>query len=186
MRNWAFAILACLVGLVACSSAKAAEPGEFVTVLAGRKPIEGKTFACFTRTYDQAYFATHHFQRITAVRLLVAVDSVGGYGFQLRLGLNMRDQPQALAAGADCTPAQLPARLDQPAICGGEGGGHATLTIENKDVVLLSLSTFGQGPAKGAPFVEDDKHFRLVRAPLAKCDDQAENAQEKAFFDRER
>src|SRR5208282_4216599 len=104
--------------------------------------------------------------------------------FQLRLGLNMRDQAEALAAGVDCTPAQTPARADQPAICGGEGGGRATLSIENKDVVHLTLSTFGQLPEKGTAFVEDDKHFRLNRAPPAKCDDQAENAQEKALLDR--
>ncbi len=186
MRNKAFPVLVCLSGLVAFSSAKAAEPGEFVSVLAGRKPIEGKTFACFTRTYDQAYFSTHHFQRITAVRLLVAVDSASGYGFQLRLGLNLRDQAEALATAADCTRAQTPASTDLPANCGGEGGGHATLSIENKDIVRLSLSTFGQAPAKGEAFVEDDKHFRLARAPLAQCGDQAENPQEKAFFDHYR
>jgi hypothetical protein len=186
MRNWVFTILACLSGLVALSSAKAAEPGEFVTVLAGRKPVAGKTFACFTRSYDPAWFAIHSFQRISAVRLLVAVNSASDYGFQLRLGLNLRERSDALATGAECTRKQTPLSLDQPAVCGGEGGGHATISIESKDVVRLGLSTFGRLPPKGAAFVEDDENFQLTRAPLAKCADQAENAQEKALFDSDR
>jgi hypothetical protein len=35
-------------------------------------------------------------------------------------------------------------------------------------------------------FADDDKHFRLTRAPLAQCDDQALDAQEKAVLDRNR
>jgi hypothetical protein len=35
-------------------------------------------------------------------------------------------------------------------------------------------------------FAEDDKHFRLTRAPLSQCDDQALDAEEKALLDRDR
>jgi hypothetical protein len=190
MRNRAFSVLAKFLGLFlflcpAFSPAHAAEPGEFVTALAGKKPVEGKTYACFTRAYDPAWFSTHHFQRISAVRLLAVIDSAGDYGFQLRLGLNVRDQPDALSTGADCTPAQTPDKRDKPAICIG-GNSRATLLVENKDFVRLSLSTFGQLPEKGAAFAEDDKHFRLARSPLSKCDDQAENAQERTLLDLDR
>ncbi len=119
MRNRVSWVLVCLLGLAAFSAAKAGQPGEFVSILAGKKPIEGKTYACFARTYDPAYYSTHHFQRVTAVRMLVAIDSVGDYGFQLRLGLNVRDRADALSTGAECTGTQTPARADQPAICAG-------------------------------------------------------------------
>jgi hypothetical protein len=185
MRSRFFPVLASLLGLVAFSQARAAEPGEFVSVLAGKKPAAGKTYACFTRVFDAGYFSTHHFQRISAVRLLAVIDSAGDYGLQLRLGLNVRDQSDALSTGAECTRAQTPEKSDAPAICVG-GSSRATLSIESKNSVRLTLSTFGQLPEKGAGFVEDDKHFRLARAPLAKCDDQAEDAQEKALFDLDR
>ena len=50
---------------------------------------------------------------------------------------------------------------------------------------------FGPGPPQpnnpvNGAFAEDDRHFRLTRAPLSQFEDQAIDAAEKAVLDRDR
>jgi hypothetical protein len=175
-------------------AAQAAQPGAFVTFLAGQKPGQGKTFACFTRNYDAAHLVAPPDQRVTAVRMLATVYSNLDYGYQLRLGLNVRDRQAALESVAECGNGQVRDRLDRAAICAGIGG-KVRLAIENRNVVQLSLpldtNLWAPGPNQKSDivqnaFAEDDKHFRLTRAPLSQCDDQALDAEEKALLDRDR
>ena len=186
--------LFCLLGLALIAPAQAAQPTEFVTFLAGKKPGQGKTFACFTRTYDEAHLAAHPQQSVTAVRMLVTVYSNMDYGYQLRLGLNVRDRAERLDSVAECGNGSVRDRLDRAAVCAGIGG-KVLLAIENKNVVQLSLplGTDLWAPGQGQTsdivknaFAEDDKHFRLTRAPLAQCDDQALDDQEKTLLDKDR
>jgi hypothetical protein len=174
----------------------AATPGKFVTFLAGQRPTPGKTFACFVRTYDDSHLAAHPAQHVTAIRMLVTVYSNMDYGYQLRLGLNVRDRPTPLNSVAECGNGTVPDQLDRAAICAGIGG-KVLLAVENRNVVQLSLplNTDLWAPnanpdrksdiVQGA-FAEDDKHFRLLRAPLSQCDDQALDGEEKALLDRDR
>ena len=48
-----------LMALTLVSPAGAAEPSKLVSFLAGERPGEGKTFACFVRNYDGAHLARH-------------------------------------------------------------------------------------------------------------------------------
>ena len=177
-------------------SAGAAGPGKYVTFLAGKKPGHGKTFACFARTYDEAYLAAHPDQHVTAIRMLVTVYSNMDYGYQLRLGLNVRDRPTRLDSVAECGNGTVPDRFDRAAICAGIGG-KVLLAVENRNVVQLSLplntDLWAPNPNPGqksdivaGAFAAGDKHFRLTRSPLSHCDDQALDADEKALLDRDR
>jgi hypothetical protein len=71
----------------------------------------------------------------------------------------------------------------------------ATGAVEDKTHVQLSLprdtDLWAQG--KGQPaeilkngFAEDDKHFRIARVPLARCEDQALDDDEKVFLDEDK
>jgi hypothetical protein len=193
MRGLNLLALALVLAMMPAFAVQAAGPGKFVTFLAGKKPGEGKTFACFTRTYDAAHLAAHPDQRVTAVRMLTTVYSNMDYGYQLRLGLNVRDRPAALESVAECGNGQARDRLDRAAICAGIGG-KVRLAIENRNVVQLSLpldtDLWAPVPNQKSDvvqnaFAEDDKHFRLTRAPLSQCDDHALDAEEKALLDRD-
>jgi hypothetical protein len=194
MRNHSLLPLSFVLALLSAFMAQAAQPGKFVTFLAGQKPGEGKTFACFTRTYDAVYLAAHPDQRVTAVRMLATVYSNLDYGYQLRLGVNVRDRPASLESVAECGNGKVRDRLDRAAVCAGIGG-KVRLAIESRNVVQLSLpldtDLWAPRPNQKSDivqnaFAEDDKHFRLTRAPLSQCDDQALDAEEKALLDRDR
>ena len=84
--------------------------------------------------------------------------------------------------------------LQKAAICAGVGG-DVRLAVENRKSVKLSLplatGLWRPGPPQpdnpiNGAFAEDDRHFRLTRAPLSQCEDQAIDAAEKAVLDRDR
>jgi hypothetical protein len=54
--------------LAMAPSAQAVEPSQFLTNLMGRKPVAGKTFACYARVYDDAHLASHPTQNIRALQ----------------------------------------------------------------------------------------------------------------------
>ena len=56
------------MALTLVSRTGATELSKFVSFLAGKRPGEGKTFACFVRKYDGAHLARHPQQNITAIR----------------------------------------------------------------------------------------------------------------------
>ena len=126
--------------------------------------------------------------------MLVTVYSKLDYGYQLRIGLQFRDRVESLSTVAECGNGRERDALPKAAICAGIGG-RVLLAIEDKNSVQLSLplarGLWRPGPpqpnntAKDA-FAEDDKHFRLYRAPLAHCYGQAIDDQEKALLDRDR
>ncbi|MDI9849741.1 hypothetical protein QM467_16970 [Rhodoblastus sp. 17X3] len=95
---------------------------------------------------------------------------------------------------AECGNGQVRDRLDRAAICAGIGG-KVRLAIENSNIVQLSLpldtDLWAPAPNRKSdvmqnPIAEDDEHFRLTRASLSQCDDQALDAEEKALLDRDR
>jgi hypothetical protein len=189
-----FAVGTVLLGLMLVSSARAAEPSKFVSFLAGKRPGEGKTFACFVTTYDDAHLSTHPQQNVRAVRMLATVYSNHDYSYQLRIGLNFRDRAESLSTVAECGAGRERDTLRKAAVCAGIGG-KVLLAIENKNSVQLSLPLATglwrpgppqpNNPVNGA-FAEDERHFRLTRAPLAQCDDHAIDEAEKAVLDRDR
>ena len=185
---------AAVLGLTLVSPAAAAEPSKFVSVLVGKKPGEGKSFACFVRNYDGAHLARHPQQNVTAVRMLATVYSRLDYGYQLRIGLNFRDRAEPLSTVAECGAGKERNSLQKAAICAGMGG-DVRLAVENRKSVQLSLpldtGLWRPGPPQpdnpvNGAFAEDDRHFRLTRAPLSQCEDQAIDAAEKAVLDRDR
>ena len=115
-------------------------------------------------------------------------------GYQLPIGLNFRDRAEPLSTLAEYGDGKERNSLQKAAICAGVGG-DVRLAIENGKSVKLSLPLATglwrpgppqpDNPVNGA-FAEDDRHFRLTRAPLSQCEDQAIDAAEKAVLDRDR
>ena len=183
-----------LTSLVLVSRTQAASPNRFVTTLAGRTPGEGKTLACFARDYDAAHLAAHPHQNVASIHALVVVYSNMDYGYQLRIGLHLRDNPEALSTVAECGNGEKRDKLQRAAICAGIGG-HVLLAVENRNFVQLSIprstGLWHSGPPQPNNLVqnafgEDDRHIRLRRAPLAQCVDQALDDQEKALLAKDR
>ncbi len=179
------------IALAAVSSANAAEPGPFVTRLMGRAPGEGKTFACFTRVYDDRHLVAHPQQNVASLTLLAVAYSSLQYGYQLRIGLRFRDRAEPLSTVAECGVSRARNSLRHGAICAGIGG-TTRLAIENRRSILLRLPVGANLWRPGPPgqstvddaFGADDKPFRLYRAALSHCDDQAIGVEEKALLDR--
>jgi hypothetical protein len=182
-----------LAGLLAAGPVVAATPGEFVTLLAGRTPGAGKTFACFTHVYDEAHLAAHPGQNVAALRVLAVVYSRLDYAYQLRIGVELRGA-QKFSTVAECGDGNTPNNIKRAAICAGIGG-EARLAIENKNTIQVTLPAttelwreVGAPPGKSVKnaFGEDDRHFRLTRTHLADCDGEAIGEEEKTLLDKDR
>ena len=175
------------------SPAVAAAPGEFVTRLMGRVPGEGKTFACFSRVYDEPHLAAHPGQNVRSLRVLAVAYSTLDYGYQLRMGFEFRGRPETLTTVAECGHSGLDR---QGARCAGPSpGGSMHLALEADGSFLMFLPKgahlWKPGPPNPQDTVDDafgpaDKRFRLARTVLSACDDQAIDDEEKALLDRDR
>ena len=115
-------------------------------------------------------------------------------GYQLPIGLNFRDRAEPLSTLAEYGNGKKRNSLQKSAICAGVAG-DVRLAIENGKSIKLSLplakglwrpgSPQPDNPINGA-VTEEDRHFRLTRAPLSQCEGHAIDAAEKAVLDRGR
>ncbi len=71
MRIHRLLISVVLFCLATAASVQAVEPSRFLSDLMGRKPVAGKTFACYARVYDDAHLASHPRQNVRALQVLV-------------------------------------------------------------------------------------------------------------------
>lgn len=177
----------------AAAPVRAGQPGRFVTQLIGRSPGPGKTFACFSRIYDDAHLAGHPAQNLRSIRVLAVSYSNLDYAYQLRMGFEFRGHPETLTSVAECGHDEP---VGESARCAGPVGGRTMgLSVEGHRSILLNLPDgahlWKPGPPKPKDTVNDalgpdDKLIRLYRTHLADCADQSLDAEEKALLERDR
>jgi hypothetical protein len=167
-----------------------AEPNDaFLSRLVGGLHRNGESFACFSRRYDEAHLATHPRQSVAYAKMLVSAyfrpspldPKHGAYAYQLGLGFKFRGNSDLLTSVAECGSKNTPFGAE----CAGPVGsdGDMRLALESDRAVLMTLphgsDLWAPGPVEQRhevvknPFGEDDKTFRLERAPLAECEDLA-------------
>ena len=184
-RTWVF--LAVLAGL---TTPAAASP-QFLSRLIGQPFTQGESFACFSRQYDAAHLNAHPNQRVTFVKALIAAyfressftPGQGSFMYQISLAFRFRDRPETLTSVAECGDGKPADSLRGGAYCAGPGKGPSHLTLDGRDVVLLSMpggaDLWAPGPIDkrhdtvANPFGPDDQAFRLVRTEVRACEDLA-------------
>ncbi len=175
--------LACagFVVTLASASAQAAAPSAFVTKLLGQRPGPGKTFACFTRSYDSAHLAAHPHQNVTSMEVLATYYGGTQQSYQLRIGFHFRNHPELLTTVAECG-SRDPTSARGVALCAGPGDGQGQLRLAGRKALLVTLTPgihlWKPGPPNPKDTVDDafgpdDKVIRLDRAPTSRCIDQA-------------
>jgi hypothetical protein len=172
MRVRTLAIAAVVASLVTASAASAAGPSAFLARLMGRAPEEGKTFACFTRVYDDAHLAAHPQQNARAMEALAVVYSAAAReSYQLRMGFRFRGRPEEFTTVAECGGA----------VCAGPPPGSMRVALDDDGSVLMNIPDGAHLWRPGPPdpkntlddaFGPDDKVFRLTRTDVSACAEQ--------------
>jgi hypothetical protein len=183
------AIAAVLAALAAVPSAWADPRSAFLARLVGHLERKGESFACFSRRYDDSYLAAHPRQNVAYAKMLVSAyfressldPKYSAYSYQLGLAFKFRGRPEQLTSVAECGSKDSP----RGAECAGPVGsdGNMRLALESDRAVLMTIphgsDLWAPGPVEQRhavvknPFGDDDKAFRLERAPLSECDDLA-------------
>ena len=180
---------AAVLAAIAVSSAWAEPRSAFLTRLVGHLERKGESFACFSRKYDDAYLAAHPRQNVAYAKMLVSAyfressldPKYSAYSYQLGLAFRFRGRPEQLTSVAECGAKDSP----RGAECAGPVGsdGDMRLALESDRIVLMTIphgsDLWAPGPVEQRhnvvknPFGDDDKAFRLARAPLGECEDLA-------------
>jgi hypothetical protein len=163
----------------------------------GRTPGKGKTFACFTRAYDEAHLSAHSLQNVRAMKLLVKIDSEAGDSYDLVIGVNFRSRKSMFETEGDCASPHAEGESAAPAPAGPAGvhcaiacdGGAIDVALKDNGSVLLTIPNGARVWKPGSidpdenvhgAFGEDDKLFRLDRASLSQCEPLGADKSEKA------
>ncbi|HEY2136264.1 MAG TPA: hypothetical protein VGH49_10265 [Xanthobacteraceae bacterium] len=185
------AVLTVLAAAIGAAQAKdAADTDDFARRLFAAKSIEQKTYACFVRTYDATHLAHHRKQKVSAMKLLIAVDKPpedAELHYVFRVGIKLRNRKPGYASDGDCGHAEVLAKKDGgiQVSCGGDCGGSGmsiALGPDDKSVTvrLNEIAIWlADNPTDDSAQMElkggaDDRVFRLDRvsneicAPLAR------------------
>jgi hypothetical protein len=179
----------------AAALAAPANAQDFIKRLMGRAPGRGKTAACFNRVYDDSHLASHPQQNVRTMTLLVLIDSENPDNYDLRVGVNFRNQKHYFETQGDC------ARPETEGDAGGSYSAHCSVACDGGSIgvalkdngsVLLTIPDGARVWRPGAPdndsergaFGEDDKLFRVDRADLLQCMPLAADKDEKALLKR--
>lgn len=166
---------------------------EYAKLKALLPPAPGGAQACYARSYDTAHLAEHPKQTVTEMIFslryrtlgeddahLVATEGGGTekqyFDYDFTLAAKVRDQSKTLYAAGDC-------RSLEGIGCGVEcDGGGVMLEPSNgePDALLVRLDrtysyirmTLGCGDGENVELKagEDDKVFKLTKAPASLCD----------------
>ena len=194
-RLISFGLLAALVlPSWAPQAALAGSAADFTTRLMGRTPGKGVTYACFTRTYDEAHLAAHPKQNVRAMMLLVKIDPEAGEAYNLSIGVNFRSRKNMFETAGDCAaaPTDGDAGGGKTAHCSIPcDGGPIQIALKDNGSILLTIPDGARVWRPGSinsdenihgAFAEDDKLFRLDRASLSECAPEAVDKAEKAIL----
>jgi hypothetical protein len=158
----------------------------FLAKLLGR-PLEtqGESFACFSRSYDDAHLSAHPKQQVTFVKALVAAHTPPGGApmYQVSLAFKFRDRPETLTAVSECGDGSPKDSVRGGAHCAGPGDCETRLTLAGRQAINMTIpggaDLWAPGPIDQRhdtvknPFGPDDKVFRLTRTELKACEDLA-------------
>lgn len=184
-----------LAGATVALTAPAVAAGSgnpFLERLVGGLDRHEKSFACFSRQYDDAHLAAHPEQKVAYMKMLVKAyyneafppSAPGSYAYQVSLAFRLKERPETLTQVAECG-GRKDSRI-RGAYCAGPGDKGAHLTLDGKDAVVIAIrggaDLWAPGPIDQRhdtvknPFGSDDKAFRLMRAGLKECEDLAFDA----------
>ncbi len=162
----------------------------FLERLVGGLDKKQKSFACFSRHYDNAHLAAHPKQKVADMKMLVNAyyteafppSAPGSYAYQVSLAFKLKDRPETLTQVAECGGDLKDSRV-RGAYCAGPGDKGVHLTLDGKDAVVIAIrggaDLWAPGPIDQRhdtvknPLGADDKAFRLVRTELKECEDLA-------------
>jgi hypothetical protein len=165
---------------------------EYAKLKALLPPAPAGAQACYARTYDKAHLAEHPKQKVTEMVFslrytvlgedeahLVATEGGGiekqYFDYDFTLAAKVRDQSKTLYASGDCTSLEgIGCGVD----C--DGGGVVIEPVPGQgDTILVRLDrTYsyirmslgcGEGESVELRAGEDDKVFKLAKAPASLC-----------------
>jgi hypothetical protein len=158
---------------------------------------ERKSYACFVREYDSAHLAQHPLQKVGAMRLLVTAEIVPEdekLNYAFRLGVKFRNKPHEFSSAGECGHAQASEDNEgkEQLGCGVDcdGGGLSVQLHEDNKSALVKAETIriwrGDRETDGNRLEagQDDKSFRLSRAPIEQCKSLAYDRKELAAMRR--
>jgi hypothetical protein len=196
-----FACLA-LVGTGLAGAARAddvPDNGAFAQRLLAAKSFDKKTYACFVRRYDAKHLAQHPRQKVTAMRLLLAVEKVpedeGSLRYSFSLGTNLRNKKGNFLSTGNCGHAQAAATKDAELSieCSAEcDGGGVTVSLADADKVLMvrlnQIAIWDSGKPNAEPQTLeagiDDGVFHLDRVDVEQCASMVTDKDELAALRR--
>jgi hypothetical protein len=154
---------------------------EFDKRLFGKPIGKDKAYACFVRRYDPGHLAQHPSQKVSAIKLLVAVEyppEDKAYRHSFKLGVKYRGRNIDYDSAGDCghvmsEGAGNEMRLGCGIDCDG-GGLGATLAKDDKSVTvelerIRIWQHKDQDKQEDLVAGDDDKAFRLDRATIREC-----------------
>jgi hypothetical protein len=171
-------------GARAEEAADAAGATAFAKRLFAVKAIDHKTYACFVRRYDADHLKQHPLQKVSAMKLLLTVESVPddpALQYSFRIGVNFRNRPGNFDSSGSCGRAEASTtkegELEMSCSVDCDGGGVAVALADSDKSVILRLEQIriwdakkpdpdaGQSLQGGA----DDRVFRLDRVDAENC-----------------
>jgi len=165
---------------------EAAKINDFAQRMFATKSFDGKTTACFMRSYDAVHLAHHPKQTVSAMKMLISAEKLEGetsLSYSYRLGANFRDRKGDYASAMDCGYAFLSdvKREGVRISCseGCEGGPSVAIALApDGKAIIVKLNSIGvwladnpqdengQFELKGGA---DDRLFRLERVDNELC-----------------
>lgn len=164
--------------------ATAAQSESFKKRLFASKTSKAKSYACFVRRYDAAHLAAHPQQKVSGMKLLVALEKdpeAEAPQYSFRLGVNFRHKSGNFDSSGSCGhPMISELSADKLQIgCGVDcdGGGISIEMAKTDSAVLVRLERVriwqnnkpDEEAAHSLDGGADDKVFRLDRADLEDC-----------------
>ncbi len=182
-------LIAAFVSLLASAAVaqpdrEAAKMRDFAQRMFATKSLDQKPAACFVRTYDAAHLARHPKQTVTAMKMLIAGETLEGgssISYSYKLGVNFRNRNGDYASNYDCGyPEVSDAKLGAEVSChdGCEAGGIVIALARNSKAIIVKLESVAVWLAdkpqdESAQFEfkggADDRVFRLERVDMENC-----------------
>jgi len=142
-----------------------------------------KSYACFVRVYDADHLARHPLQKVSAMKLLVAIERVPEdkmLNYSFRLGVKFRKRPGDFDSSGDCGHGRIPENAGDKAQLGCgvdcDGGGitveltpEAKSTLVRLDSIRIWRNNKPEDEGLELEGGADDRVFRLDRATLDDC-----------------
>ena len=148
-----------------------AESSPLVRALFGKIAAKGKTSACFTRFYTKEHLASHQQQNVRDMVILMtaAKDADAGLTFNTRVGVHFRKLGSTFETGGGCSLDEDGKTINCSPEC---DGGSMSVELKDAQTIYLKIPDRArlwrpgtEDNPENARFGEDDKIFKLTRAP---------------------